>query len=57
MFKTIYLSIGGIINRGLAELYIAKPSDPITFLSKWLLNENQSQEITNKVKKYHYDIT
>jgi len=49
MIQSYFINKGGIINRGLAELYIAKPSDPITFLSKWLLNECQSEEIANKV--------
>lgn len=45
-------SIGGVINRGLAELYKVQPKNPVTFLSNWLLNESRSFEIKKKVKVY-----
>jgi hypothetical protein len=42
-------SIGGIVNRGLAELYKVQPKKPITFLANWLINESRSKEIKKKV--------
>ncbi len=41
--------LGGVVNRGLAELYKIQPKNPITFLANWLLNESRSKEIKKKV--------
>ena len=45
-------AIGGVINRGLAELYKVQPQKPITFLANWLINESRSKEIKKKVKGF-----
>lgn len=42
--------LGSVVNRGLAELYKVQPSNPVTFLANWLLNESRSKEIKKKVK-------
>ena len=39
-----------IVGKGLSELYKIQPSNPITFLSNWLLNEAQSEEILSKIE-------
>ena len=43
------MNIGGILNRGLSELYLVNPKNPVTFLAKWLLAECKNYEIDNKV--------
>jgi hypothetical protein len=42
--------IASILIEGLAQTYLSKPQFPIDFLSKWLLNYNQtlSQEKRSK---------
>lgn len=45
--------IGGIVNRGLAELYKIQPKNPVTFLANWLLNESRSTDIKQKVYKIY----
>ena len=40
---------GGVISRGLAELYKVQPKNPVTFLSNWLLNESRSYKIKSQV--------
>lgn len=45
----ILINLGGVISRGLAELYKIQPKNPITFLSNWLLNESRSYKIKNQV--------
>ena len=40
---------GGVISKGLAELYKVQPKNPVTFLSNWLLNESRSYKIKNQV--------
>ena len=42
-------SIGGVICRGLAEVYKIQPKKPITFLANWLINESRSKEIKKNV--------
>ena len=39
-----------IVGKGLSELYKIQPSNPITFLSNWLLNEAQSEEILSQIE-------
>ena len=41
--------LGGVISKGLAELYKVQPKNPITFLSNWLHNESRSYKIKNHV--------
>lgn len=41
--------IGGVISRGLSELYKVQPKNPVTFLSNWLLNESRSYKIKSQV--------
>ena len=40
--------IGGVISKGLAEVYLKKPNRPVEYLAKWLLkfvnNERQKKE-------------
>jgi hypothetical protein len=45
-------AIGGIVIKGLAELYKVQPQKPITFLANWLLNESRSKEIKKKVNVF-----
>ena len=50
----IYLkqsNIGGIINRGLSDLYKTQPKNPITFLANWLLNESRSNLIKDRLEE------
>ena len=39
------------LNRGFTELYRAHPSNPVKFLSKWLLKESKSKELELKYKE------
>lgn len=42
--------IGGVISKGLAEAYIKKPSRPIEFLAKFLLNHVENEKENQKVR-------
>lgn len=44
-------NIGGIVNRGLSDLYKTQPKNPITFLANWLLNESRSNLIKEKIEE------
>lgn len=44
-------NIGGIINRGLSDLYKTQPKNPITFLANWLLNESRSNLIKERIEQ------
>ena len=39
-----------IVAKGLSELYKIRPSNPVTFLSNWLMNEAQSEEILSQIE-------
>ncbi len=43
-------SIGGVVNRGLSDLYKVQPKNPVTFLANWLLNESRSNQIKSKLE-------
>jgi len=44
-------NIGGIVNRGLSDLYKTQPKNPITFLANWLLNESRSNLIKERIEE------
>jgi hypothetical protein len=42
--------IGGVINRGLSDLFKTKPKNPITFLANWLLSQSRCSLIKEKIE-------
>ncbi len=40
-----------IVNKGLAELYRLKPENPITFLANFLLNEDHTKVLLNRISQ------
>lgn len=36
--------IGGVIAKGLAATYEARPKNPIEYFAKWLLNSNKTSQ-------------
>ena len=41
--------IGGVISKGLAETYQAKPQNPVEFFAKWLLNYRKTEKFAEEV--------
>ena len=44
-------NIGPVIAKGLAQVYKEKPTNPVDFFAKWLLNQARIQKSQNKEKQ------
>lgn len=42
--------IGLVLSKGLSETYKLKPSNPIEFFAKWLLNHSKTQKKAKQVR-------
>ncbi len=47
--------IGLVLSRGLMQTYLSKPSNPVEFFSKLLLNHSKTQKRANAVRFNHDD--